>query len=57
MPDDLHLPMPKRNPEDIDLGTIKADLEFLMERVAKLPTRQELALRPLYVIVRYRRER
>jgi hypothetical protein len=23
--------MPRRNPEDIDLGAIKADLEFLIE--------------------------
>jgi len=29
MPDDYHAPMPRRNPEDIDLGAIKADLEFL----------------------------
>jgi hypothetical protein len=27
------------------------DPEFLIERVAKLPTRQELALRPLYTMV------
>jgi hypothetical protein len=32
---------------DIDA---KTDLEFLMERLSKLPTRQELAPRPLYVI-------
>ena len=50
MPDDLHLPMPPRNPEDFDLGAIKTDLEFIMERLSKLPTRQELALRPLFVI-------
>jgi hypothetical protein len=29
MPDDHHPLMPRRNPEDIDLGAIKADLEFL----------------------------
>jgi hypothetical protein len=50
MPDDLHLPRPRQNPEDINLGRIQSDLEFLMERVSKLPTRQELALRPLLVI-------
>jgi hypothetical protein len=33
MPDDHHPLMPRRNPEDIDLGAIKADLEFLIERV------------------------
>jgi len=43
MPDDHHPLMPRRNPEDIDLGVIKTDLEFIMERLSKLPTRQELA--------------
>jgi hypothetical protein len=47
MPDDLHLPMPRRQPEDINLGRIQSDLEFIMERLSKLPTCQELALRPL----------
>jgi hypothetical protein len=50
MPDDHHPPMPRRNPEDIDLAAIKTDLEFIMERLSKFPTRQELALRPLWVI-------
>jgi hypothetical protein len=35
MPDDYHPPMPRRNPEDIDLGAIKADLEFLIEQVTR----------------------
>jgi hypothetical protein len=43
MPDDLHPRIPRRQPEDINLGTIKTDVEFLIERVSKLPTRQELA--------------
>jgi hypothetical protein len=57
MPDDLCLPVPRRNPEDIDLGRIQSDLKFLIERASKpvrhggqtvsvahkLPTRQELA--------------
>ena len=51
MPDDHHPLMPRRNPEDIDLGAIKADLEFLIERVVRLPTRKEQALKPLYVMV------
>jgi hypothetical protein len=51
MPDDLHLPVPRRQPEDINLGLIKADLEFLIERVSKLPTRQEQALKPLYAMI------
>jgi hypothetical protein len=29
------------------IGAIKTDLEFLIERISKLPTRRELALRPL----------
>jgi hypothetical protein len=51
MPDDYHPPLPRRNPEDIDLGAIKTDLEFLIERVSRLPTRKEQALRPLYIMV------
>jgi hypothetical protein len=43
MPDDHHPLMPRCNPEDFDLRAIKTDLEFLMERLSKLPTRQELA--------------
>jgi hypothetical protein len=51
MPDDQHHPlMPRRNPENIDLAAIETDLEFIMERLSKLPTRKELALRPLLVI-------
>jgi hypothetical protein len=42
--------MPRRDPERIDLAAIKKELEFLMKRLSKLPTRQELALRPLLVI-------
>ena len=33
--DDHHPLMPRRNPEDIDLGAIKADLEFLIERTER----------------------
>ena len=40
MPDDYHPPMPWRNPEDIDLGAIKADLEFPIERFTRF--RKEL---------------
>ena len=51
MPDDDHSLMPQRGPERVDLGRMQADLEFLIERVARLPTSQEQALRPLYVMV------
>jgi hypothetical protein len=51
MPDDHHPLMPRRNLEDFDLAAIKTDLEFLMERVSRLPTRKEQALKPLYVMV------
>jgi hypothetical protein len=40
MPDNDHPLMPRRNPEDFDLGAIKSDLGFIMERLSKLPTRQ-----------------
>jgi hypothetical protein len=50
MADDLHLPLPRCQPQDINLGCIKTELEFLIDRVSKLPTRQELALRPLCII-------
>jgi hypothetical protein len=49
MPDDHHLLMPRRNPEDIDLGAIKADLEFLIERVTLF--RREQALKPVYTMI------
>ena len=42
---------PPRDPEDIELVAINTDLEFLMEQVARLPTRQESALKPLYVMI------
>jgi hypothetical protein len=32
--------MPRRNPEDIDLGAIKTDLDFLIERVSRLRREQ-----------------
>jgi hypothetical protein len=51
MPDDHHALMPRRVPEQIDLGAIKADLEFLIERVSRLPTRREQALKPLYTMI------
>jgi hypothetical protein len=51
MPDDYYPIMPpRRNPEDINLGAIKADLEFLIERVERL--RREQALKPLYTTTR-----
>jgi hypothetical protein len=41
--------VPRRNPEDTDLGAIKADLEFLIERVTRF--RKEQALKPLYTMI------
>jgi hypothetical protein len=41
--------MPRWNPEDIDLGAIKADLEFLIERVTRV--RKEQALKPRYTMI------
>jgi hypothetical protein len=51
MPDEHPITLPRRAPEHADLGAIKSDLEFLMERVAQFPTRRELAPRPLYVMI------
>jgi hypothetical protein len=48
MPDDHHPMMPRRNPEDLDLAAIKADLEFIIELQSR--TRKEQALKPLYVM-------
>ena len=41
--------MPRRNPEDIDLAAIKADLEFLIERGERF--RKEQVLKPLYTMI------
>ena len=49
MPNDHHPLRPRRNPEDIDLGAIKTDLEFLIERSERF--RREQALKPLYTMV------
>ena len=49
MPDDHHPIMPCRNPEHINLGAVKADLEFLIERGERF--RKEQALKPLYTMV------
>jgi hypothetical protein len=49
MPDDHHPLMPRRNPEDTNLGAIKTDLEFLIERITRF--RKEQALKPFYVMV------
>ena len=51
MPDEHRSIQPRRDPEDIDLAVIKTDLEFLMEQVARLPTRKEAAFKPLYVMI------
>jgi hypothetical protein len=51
MPDDHHPIMPRRNPEDIDLAAIKTDLEFLIDRVSRLPTRKEQVLKPVYTMI------
>jgi hypothetical protein len=49
MPDDYHPLMPRRNPEDIDLGAIKTDLEFLIERVGALP--QGASVQTVYTMI------
>jgi len=37
MPDDYHPPMPRHDPERVDLGRIQSDLEFLIERGLEAP--------------------
>jgi hypothetical protein len=49
MPDDGHLPMPRPDPERIDLGRIQSHLEFLTERVERF--RKDQVLKPLYTMV------
>jgi hypothetical protein len=49
MPDDHHPLMPRRNPEDIDLGAIKADLEFPIKQVTR--SRNVQGLSPFYTMV------
>ena len=41
--------MSRRSPEDIDLGAIKAYLEFLIGRFERF--RKEQALKPIYTMV------
>jgi len=49
MPDDHHPLVPRRDPERIDLGAIKTDLEFLIERTERF--RKEQAFKPLYTMI------
>jgi hypothetical protein len=42
--------MPRHNLEDINLGRIQSDLEFLMERLSKLRTRGERAFGSLIIM-------
>src|SRR5215467_1729822 len=41
MPDDHRPLMPRRNPEDIDLGAIKADVEFPIGSASSKPSHDE----------------
>ena len=51
MPDHCIPKMARRDPERVDLGRMQADIEFLMGQIARLPTRKEQALKPLYTMV------
>jgi hypothetical protein len=44
MPDEHRSIQPERDPEDIDLAAIKADLEFLMEQVAAAADQKGVSL-------------
>jgi hypothetical protein len=50
MPDGHPPNLPRHEPERIDLGAIKTDLEFGSNR-RSAPNDQQQALRPLYVMV------
>jgi hypothetical protein len=41
VPDDQPY-LPRRDSERIDLAAIKTDLEFIMQRLSRMPTRKEI---------------
>ena len=42
LPDTHPFTLPRRDPERIDLAAVKTDLEFVMDQLARLPTRKEI---------------
>jgi hypothetical protein len=51
MPDEHHFTLRQADQIRTDFAAIESDLEAIMERLSRLPTRKELAFRPLYVIL------
>jgi hypothetical protein len=51
MPDENHLTLRQADQACTDFAAIESDREMIMERLSRLPTRKEIVLRPLYVIV------
>jgi len=51
MPNEHPLTLPRRDPEHIDLGRIKTDVEFLIDKVSRLPTRQEQSLSDMVIFL------
>jgi hypothetical protein len=50
MPDEHYPTFPRRDPERIFQAAIQTDLEFVIERIERLPTRKELARAALGII-------
>jgi hypothetical protein len=53
MPDDLEYPLTLRQADQArtDFAAIADDLDFIKSQLARLPTRKEQALKPLYIMV------
>ena len=51
MPDEHQLTLRQAHQARTDFAAIESDLEAIMERLSRLPTRKEQALKPLYNMV------
>jgi hypothetical protein len=51
MPDESPLTLRQADQLRTDIANVETGLEMIMAQLARLPTRKELALRPLYIIV------
>jgi hypothetical protein len=50
MPDEDQLSLRQADQARKDFASITEDLDFIKSQLSRLPTRRELALRPLYVM-------
>jgi hypothetical protein len=51
MPDEDQLSLRQADQARKDFASITEDLDFIKSQLSRLPTRRELALRPLYVML------